>query len=118
LARADTADAIRRLQALPLVIGPVWYERLVLARLLIATGRDREAFGLLDRGFPWPYDTMERVPWALECARLAEKLGDREKAKYWYGYVSRVWWHADPELRGVTDEAREALQRLTSEGTH
>jgi hypothetical protein len=52
LARADTLEAVDRLQALPASAGMVWYERLTLARLLAALGRDREALAVLDRGFP------------------------------------------------------------------
>jgi hypothetical protein len=118
LARADTAKAIRGLQSLPAAIGQVWYERLTLARLLTAKGRDREAFAVLDAGFPWAYQSLERVPWALERARLAERLGDNDTARYWYGYVVRVWKHADPDFMAPTREARAALDRLTSENTH
>jgi len=115
LARGDTLEAVARLQALPASAGLVWYERLTLARLLAALGRDREALAVLDRGFPWTYQALERAPWALERARLAERLGDREKAKYWYGYVAKVWRHADPELRPYLVEAQAALGRLTAE---
>jgi hypothetical protein len=115
LALADTAAAIQRLQALPTSSGLVWYERLTLARLLSALKRDREALEVLDRGFPWGFPAFEEVLWAFERARVAERLGEREKAQYWYGYVTRVWRHADPELRPLVSEAREALQRLVSE---
>ena len=53
--------------------------------------------------------------WALERARLAEKVGESEKAKYWYGYVVALWRHADPELQPFVTEARQALGRLTAE---
>jgi hypothetical protein len=117
LARADTTKAMRLLQTLPVPVGQVWYERLTLARLMAAKGRDREAFTVLDAGFPWAYQTLERVPWALERARLAEKLGENDTARYWYAYVARVWQHADPDFLAPVREAREALGRLTSEGT-
>jgi len=86
-----------------------------LARLLIAFHRDEEALAELDRGFPFPYMSFDRVPWAIQHAPLGEKLGDREKAKYWYGYVVRVWTHADQELQPIVTEARESLHRLTAE---
>lgn len=115
LARADTAAAIEGLQGLPTSSGLVWYERLTLARLLTALKRDREALEVLDRGFPWGFQAFEEVLWAFERARVAERLGEREKAQYWYGYVTRVWQHADPELQPIVSEARGALQRLAGE---
>ena len=93
----------------------VWYERLTLARLLAALGREREALDVLDREFPSGVAISARGTWALERARLAEKLGQPEKARHWYGFVARLWRHGDPELRPAVDEAREALTRLTGE---
>lgn len=114
LARRDTVEAVNRLRRLP-ASGPVWYERLTLARLLAGVHRQREALEVLDRGFPWGVQAMERATWALEDARLAEQFGQRDKARYWYGYVARVWRHADPELQPYVAEAREALRRLSAE---
>ena len=87
LARGDTAGALARLAALPDSTGPVWLERLALARLLSARGRGREALAVLDREFPEPNPWISRGIWALERARLAEQLGEREKARSWYGYL-------------------------------
>jgi len=115
LVRADTADAVARLQALPIATGSVYLERLTLARLLQAQGRDREALAVLERGFPSPYPTLSRAPWALDEARLAERLGEREKAEHWYSYVAALWRNADPELQPSVTEAKEALARLTAE---
>jgi hypothetical protein len=115
LARADTAAAAARFQALPITTGGVWHERLTLARLLVALRRDKEALAVLDLGYPHAYFALGRVPWALERARVAERLGEREKALHWYGFVAKVWRHADPELRPYVDEARSGLQRLTAE---
>jgi serine/threonine-protein kinase len=115
LGRADTAAAVARFQALPVTTGGVWHERLTLARLLVALRRDREALAVLDLGYPHAYFALGRVPWALEQARVAERLGEREKALHWYGFVAKVWRHADPELRAYVDEARSGLQRLTAE---
>jgi serine/threonine-protein kinase len=115
LTRTDTAAAVARFQALRATTGGVWQERLTLARLLAALRRDKEARAVLDLGFPHPYFLLGRVPWALEQARVAERLGQREKALHWYGFVAKVWRHADPELRPYVDEARSGLQRLTAE---
>jgi eukaryotic-like serine/threonine-protein kinase len=115
LVRTDTAAAVVRFESLPITTGFVWQERLTLARLLAALRRDGEALAVLDLGFPHPYFLLGRVPWALEQARVAERLGQREKALQWYGFVAKVWRHADPELRPYVDEARSGLQRLTAE---
>jgi tetratricopeptide (TPR) repeat protein len=115
LARGDSAGAVAGFQVLPATAGIVWYERLTLARLLAALGRDREALDVLDREFPFAAFIFQRGTWALERARLAERLGQPEKARRWYGYVAQLWLHADPELQPVVAEAREALTRLTGE---
>ena len=118
LARHDTAAALTRFIALPDSIGgPVWLERLTLARLLAANGREREALAVLDGEFPFPLPSGSTGIWALERARLAEKVGEREKARHWYGYVADLWRHADPELQTSVAEAREALRRLTAESS-
>jgi serine/threonine-protein kinase len=117
LLRGDTAAAVERLQALPIQTGQVWLERLTLARVLAGQRRDREALAILDRGFPYPYPTPSNAPWALEQARLAERLGEREKASRWYGFVAAVWRGADSELQPTVAEAREALKRLTEESS-
>jgi len=55
------------------------------------------------------------VLWTLERARVAERLGDREKAARDYQYVANVWRHADPELQPYVTEAREGLTRVVGE---
>jgi hypothetical protein len=115
LARRDTAQALARLAALPDSTGPVWFERLVLSRLLAGQGNERAALAVLDREFPFGIWTGSHGIWALERARLADKLGERDKARHWYGYVVALWRHADPELQPSVSEAREALARLTAE---
>jgi len=115
LLRGDTARAIAMLQALPTATGMVWPERLTLARVLEAQHRDRDALAVLDREFPQPWEWPSRAIWAVERARVADRLGEREKAKRWYGYVARVWRNADPELQPVVTEARQGLTRLTAE---
>jgi hypothetical protein len=48
----------------------------------------------------------------LEHGRVAERLGEREKAIESYRLVTEAWRRADPELQPYVSEAREALGRL------
>ncbi|MGH7623382.1 MAG: hypothetical protein ACREMU_13650, partial [Gemmatimonadaceae bacterium] len=53
----------------------------------------------------------------LERGRLAEKIGDRERAVDAYSYVAEVWKNADTQqLRDGAKEAAGALNRLDSDG--
>jgi putative alpha-1,2-mannosidase len=49
--------------------------------------------------------------------RIAEELGQPESAKEHYARTVRWWKDCDPELRPFREQAREALSRLTGEGT-
>jgi hypothetical protein len=55
------------------------------------------------------------APWALERARVNERLGRRDVAIDAYRYVVEVWAKADAALQPYVAEAREALRRLASE---
>jgi serine/threonine-protein kinase len=115
IARHDTTAALRRLEALPDTLCPLCYQsRLMLGQLLSARQDDRRAAAQLDR---WLIDLTEpsEVFWTLERGRVAERLGDREKAIRSYQYVADVWRHADPELQPYVAEAKEGLRRLTGE---
>ena len=106
LLRHDTATAIRRLEALPDSLCPLCYQqRMTLGQLLRPGRRTARRRELLDR---WLIDLTvpSEVLWALERARVAERLGDREKAVRSYQYVADVWRHADPELQPYVTEAK------------
>jgi serine/threonine-protein kinase len=114
LARGDTAVALRAFAALPdsacgRGLVDCRAQKLTEARLLQAVGQGRRASELLDR-----WAGLE-PPAVLERARLAERLGDREKAVKSYQFVADVWRHADPELRPYVLEARKGLERLKGE---
>jgi hypothetical protein len=112
LLHGDSVAALRAFTALPdSVCGQVYcpFQKLTQARLLQAAGEERRAAELLDR-----WAGLERLA-VLERARLAERLGDREKAVKCYQFVADVWRHADPELQPYVMEARRGLQRLTGE---
>ena len=111
----DTATAIRRLEALPDSLCPICYlERLTLAQLLSARHDDLKAADLLDHSLTEVLVPSE-VLWTLERARVAERLGDREKAARDYQYVAGAWRHADAELQPYVTEAREGLRRIAAE---
>jgi hypothetical protein len=122
LARRDSGEATRRFQAISdtlCLVANCFFEKLTLARLLAARGEDKRAAELLDRwvwsdeSIPSLASTPSFVLAALERGRIAERLGDREKALERYRFVAEVWQQADPELRPYVDDARAGLQRLT-----
>jgi serine/threonine-protein kinase len=115
LLRRDTAAAIRRFEALPDSLCYVCYfHRLTLAQLLSARQEDAKAARLLDRQLI-EILVPSQILWTLERARVADRMGDRDKASRNYQYVAGIWRHADPELQPYVAEARQALARLTSE---
>ena len=116
LVRGDTADAIRRLAALPDSLCPICtYERLMLASLYSARRDDRDAAALLDHELSTGIGDPAQVLWALLRARTEERLGRRSEALRDYGYVTNLWQHADPELQSYVAEARAGLARLSGE---
>ncbi len=118
LARRDTLEALSRLAALPIIPGnEVFYSRFTRAQLLSALGRDLEAAQILDQNLTAPGFTgfPTSVLWALERARVNERLGNAERAIPDYSHVVDVWRNADDILQPYVSEAREALQRLTGE---
>jgi serine/threonine-protein kinase len=115
LCRRDSADALRRFAALPHDVHWGVLDQLVESQLLASRRRDREAIVILDRGLPNFWVSPLRVMWALERARVAERLGERGKAVEGYQYVADAWRRADPELEPYVREAKVGLQRLTAE---
>jgi hypothetical protein len=84
---------------------------LVHARAAGPTGRPREAAAILaDR--PTLLPSAIDVLWALERARVAERLGDRATAREGYAVVAVAWQVADAESRTIAAEAGTALRRL------
>ena len=113
LANNDTATAIRRFESLPDSIVAVPLDQFYHARL-IARQDPQRALKLLQTKNAADLLTVAR---ALERARLAERLGQREAAVEDYARVADLWRNADaPQLRGARDEARAALQRLDADG--
>jgi hypothetical protein len=119
LARGDSIAAIGKLSAIPDTLcladdaGNCFHLNLTLARLLAARGDDRRAGALLER---WRWSggsTPSFVLATLELGRIAERLGDRQKAAECYGFVMAAWHRSDRELLPYVAQAREGLARLS-----
>jgi serine/threonine-protein kinase len=116
LARTDTAEALRRLLALPdSVYAENWKVRLLRFRLLASARREQEAGLLFDQQVLPPLSPLW-VLGALERAGIAERRGERTRAIECYRFVANVWRHADPELQHYVAQAREGLRRLSTPG--
>jgi serine/threonine-protein kinase len=113
LARADSAEALRLFQAISdtlCIANHCFHAKLTEARLLDAGGRAREAEAVLDRWI-WGDGTLHGIA-LLERGRIAEKLGERQKAVDSYQFVADLWRQADAELQPYVHEARAGLDRL------
>lgn len=115
LVRKDTADALRRFERLPdsLCADCYFDESLVRLRLHAVQGEDRTVLEESER--TWDLPRVTEVSRAIERARAAERLGERDRAMRAYQFVADAWRHADPELQVYVTESRRALQRLTGE---
>jgi hypothetical protein len=115
LARADTATATKLFGALPDTLVNLPFDRFITAQLIGRTNPKR-AFELLERHTPSP-DLLFTAR-ELERGRLAERTGDKTRAVDAYSFVAGAWRNADvTQLRDAAKEARDALQRLDSDGT-
>ena len=82
---------------------------------LIGRQDPRRAIALLERYMGNP--GLLHAARELERGRLAERIGDRERAVDAYAYVAAVWRTADAgPLRDAAKEASEALRRLDADG--
>jgi serine/threonine-protein kinase len=118
LARGDSSEGLRMLAALPdslCALGNCFFEKFTLAELLAARGQDREAAVIYDRWLRARGGSPLLVLGRLNRARVAERLGDRERAADLYQYVVDAWRHADPELQSHVAAARDGLERLAAE---
>jgi hypothetical protein len=114
LARRDTAQATQLFAALPDSVLTIPFDLFVRARLV---GRQdpKRAIELLERYSP----NMDLLSAAqeLERGRLAEKIGDRERAVDAFSYVAAIWAKAESrQLKDAAKEANDALKRLDSDG--
>jgi len=117
LARADSLRALGLFQAIPdtlCIVNDCFYEKLIEARLLTSQGQARQAGAVLDR-WVWSGGNALLVIGVLERGRIADGLGERQKAIDSYQFVVDVWRRADPQLQPFVVEARNALTRMTRE---
>jgi eukaryotic-like serine/threonine-protein kinase len=117
LARGDSAGALRLFQSIPdtlCIENACFYEKLIEARLLSSKGQAPRAGAVLDR-WVWSGEGPLFVLGVLEQGRIAESLGEREKATQSYQFVTDAWRGADPELQPFVVEARTALTRMSRE---
>jgi tetratricopeptide (TPR) repeat protein len=115
--RGDSAQALRLLQAISdtlCIVNDCYYQKLTEARVLDALGRTREAQAVLDRWI-WSAGGDRYVMGVLELGRMAERMGEREKANQSYQFVVDIWRRADPELQPYVAEARNGLTRTRRE---
>jgi len=118
LARRDTAAALTLFAAIPdsLCSYRCWSDRLTRARLLHLRGNAAQAAAVLDgRPLSQSYQSVGEVLWLLERARIAEDMGDRERAVSAYLRIRDAWLHADPVLRPLVEETNRAIARLQGE---
>jgi DNA-binding SARP family transcriptional activator len=117
LAGSDSAEALRLFQSIPdtlCIENSCFHEKLIEARLLTSHGQARQAGVVLDR-WVWSGEGPLFVIGVLEQGRIAERLGERDKATQSYQFVADVWRRADPQLQPFVVEARNALARMTRE---
>jgi DNA-binding SARP family transcriptional activator len=117
LARADSLQALRLFQSIPdtlCIENTCFHEKLIEARLLTSQGQARQAATVLDH-WVWSGGGPLFALGVLERGRIAESLGERQKARDSYRFVADVWQHADPELELYVREARAGLERVAAE---
>ena len=86
-------------------------ERFLRAELLLALGRDDDAFRWYD-SFAGSFDLPYMAAAHLRRAEIRERLGDSEQARFHYARFLRLWKNCDPEFRPMTTRAAQALTRL------
>ena len=112
LARRDTAEALRRFEALPDTLCPRCYpDRLTRARLLTARGRHRDAMTDLREPLVALLSPFELLL-ALERGRVAERLEAWAEARESYAFVVASWARGGPEVQPYVAAARAGLQRV------
>jgi serine/threonine-protein kinase len=118
LARGDSVEALKRFFTLQAGVCPFCYfDQVTLAQLLVEQRQDREAWRMLQGEPAGGIITAapSTIIWYLLRGRIAERIGEPERAIESYGWVAGMWRNADPQLRPYVTEARDGLARLTAE---
>jgi len=114
LAAGDTSGALRAFLAIPMsACGGLPCAANMVAALLVKRGRPADAARVLDRWLP-SQSRRTDVPldW-LARARIAEQMGDAEKAAQFYRRVVTVWSGGDAELQASVTEAKAGVGRTS-----
>lgn len=114
LAHHDTAGAIRQFAALPdSLCHACGWGFITQARLLSSQGRNAEAAAILDE--TTVLNSPIGVMVELERGRIAEKLGDKARARDAYSFVADMWQNGDAYFKQISDQARAGLKRLSED---
>ncbi|HMI57124.1 MAG TPA: hypothetical protein VK511_03700, partial [Gemmatimonadaceae bacterium] len=83
------------------------------AQLLASQGKNAEAAAVLDETgvLNSPLGTLAE----FERARVAEKLGDKVRARDGYAFVAGMWANGDPFFKQYAERARAGLKRLSED---
>jgi tetratricopeptide (TPR) repeat protein len=122
-AHGEAEEALRILEAAPfeahydeVYTSPVIAmaaERYLMAELLDASGRSREALGwFASLGDLQAYEIAYVAPAHLRLAHIRERLGELERAALHYARFVELWRDCDPELRVFVEDAEARLARL------
>jgi len=119
----DALDALTEFPLVPAFVpGPYAlkervYSRWQMAELLRINGQREEAITWYEM-LPYysPFGLVLMGPSYLEAAKIAESLGDRERAARDYARVVRLWQGCDPEFQPHLKEAEDGLARVSHPG--
>ncbi|MEO6210123.1 MAG: hypothetical protein ABIQ10_08375, partial [Gemmatimonadaceae bacterium] len=116
LAHHDTAGALRAFAALPdsLCHGCSW-SFVTQAQLLASQGRNAEAAAILDESSV--LNTAIGTLAEFERARVAEKLGDKARARDGYAFVAGMWQNGDTFFERIAEDSRAGLKRLSGDNS-
>jgi eukaryotic-like serine/threonine-protein kinase len=118
LARGDSVEALERFFTLQDGVCPFCYfDQVTLVQLLVEQRQDRAAWRMLQGELAGGIITAapSGIIWWLLRGRVAERIGEPERAIESYAWVAGMWRNADPQLQPYVTEAREGLARLTSQ---
>ena len=110
----DTSGPIQGFAALPdSILRACGWGFITQAALLSSQGRNAEAAAILDE--TGVLNSPIGIYAELERGRIAEKLGDKARARDAYSYVSDMWQNGDAYFKHISDEAGAGLKRLSDE---